>query len=120
MLVTGDLNQYYGGSHTLWDVNLDVPRGSCTCLMGRNGVGKTTLLRTIMGAIPAASGSIRYKETELFGAPPERRSDRRLSYDVAIRLTAAARKKIAARARQEMRAVGNYITTLVLEDLRRA
>ncbi len=48
-----------------------------------------------------------------------RSEDRRLSYDVAIRLTAAARKKTAARARQEMRAVGNYITTLVLEDLRK-
>ncbi len=48
-----------------------------------------------------------------------RSEDRRFSYDVAIRLTAAARKKIAARARQEMRAVGNYITTLVLDDLRK-
>ncbi len=48
-----------------------------------------------------------------------RSEDRRLSYDVAIRLTAVVRKKIATRARQEMRAVGNYITTLVLGDLRK-
>ncbi len=49
MLVTVGLNQYYGGSHILWDVDLEVPQGSCTCLIGRNGVGKTTLLKTIMG-----------------------------------------------------------------------
>ncbi len=80
MLVTAELNQYYGGSHILWDVNLEVPQGSCTCLMGRNGVGKTTLLKTIMGTIPAASGSIRYKEQELRGAPPERRARLGIGY----------------------------------------
>ncbi len=80
MLVTAELNQYYGGSHILWDVNLEVPQGSCTCLMGRNGVGKTTLLRTIMGTLPAASGSIRYKEQELRGAPPERRARLGIGY----------------------------------------
>ena len=47
------LNQFYGGSHTLWDVDLDVPAGSRTCLMGRNGMGKTTLLKCIMGLLPA-------------------------------------------------------------------
>ncbi|MFT4046477.1 MAG: urea ABC transporter ATP-binding subunit UrtE [Solimonas sp.] len=52
------LNQFYGGSHTLWDVDLDVARGSITCLMGRNGMGKTTLLRSVMGLVPAASGEI--------------------------------------------------------------
>ncbi len=80
MLVTTELNQYYGGSHILWDVNLEVPQGSCTCLMGRNGVGKTTLLKTIMGTVPAASGSIRYKEQELRGAPPERRARLGIGY----------------------------------------
>ncbi|MGH8444127.1 MAG: ATP-binding cassette domain-containing protein, partial [Solimonas sp.] len=52
------LNQFYGGSHTLWDVSLDVARGSITCLMGRNGMGKTTLLRSVMGLVPTASGEI--------------------------------------------------------------
>ncbi len=80
MLVTTELNQYYGGSHILWDVNLEVPQGSCTCLMGRNGVGKTTLLKTIMGTVPAASGSIRYKEQELRGAPPEQRARLGIGY----------------------------------------
>ena len=47
------VNQFYGGSHTLWDVELEVPAGGCVCLMGRNGVGKTTLLKVIMGLLPA-------------------------------------------------------------------
>jgi urea transport system ATP-binding protein len=80
MLATADLNQYYGSSHILWDVNLEVPRGSCTCLMGLNGAGKTTLLKTIMGTVPAASGSIRYRDQELRGAPPERRARLGIGY----------------------------------------
>ncbi len=59
------LNQFYGESHTLWDVSLDVPKGSCLCLMGRNGVGKTTLLKTVMGALKASSGQIRLEKDEL-------------------------------------------------------
>src|SRR3954466_6887428 len=57
LAVTG-LNQFYGGSHTLWDVDLDVPAGSRTCVMGRNGMGKTTLLKCVMGLLPATSGDI--------------------------------------------------------------
>ncbi|MEP5174096.1 ATP-binding cassette domain-containing protein, partial [Marinobacter alexandrii] len=49
MLKVDKLNQYYGESHTLWDLELDVPQGQCTCVMGRNGVGKTTLMKCIMG-----------------------------------------------------------------------
>ena len=71
--VTG-LNQFYGGSHTLWDVNLDVPAGSRTCLMGRNGMGKTTLLKCIMGLLPAASGEILFDGRDLRAPPPEARA----------------------------------------------
>ena len=60
MLAVQGLNQFYGGSHILWDIDLQVAEGSCTCLMGRNGMGKTTLLKCIMGLLPPASGSIRY------------------------------------------------------------
>ncbi len=56
MLNIKNVNQYYGGSHTLWDLSLTVPKGSCTCLMGRNGMGKTTLLKCIMGLVPLATG----------------------------------------------------------------
>ncbi|MFP6564553.1 MAG: urea ABC transporter ATP-binding subunit UrtE [Myxococcota bacterium] len=80
MLETQQLNQFYGGSHVLWDVALEVPRGSCTCLIGRNGVGKTTLLKTLMGLLPASSGSIRFGSEELFGASVERRARLGIGY----------------------------------------
>ncbi|SFT96824.1 urea ABC transporter ATP-binding subunit UrtE, partial [Halomonas saccharevitans] len=62
MLTIETLNQYYGESHTLWDLGLEVPTGRCTCVMGRNGVGKTTLMKAIMGEVAVASGSIRYAD----------------------------------------------------------
>jgi len=58
MLNISSLDQYYGESQILWDVNLDVSKGSCLCLIGRNGVGKTTLLNCIMGLIPIRKGQI--------------------------------------------------------------
>lgn len=67
------LNQYYGESHTLWDVDLHVPAGGCTVLMGRNGVGKTTLLKAVMGLLPARSGSILFDGEELRGRRAELR-----------------------------------------------
>ncbi|QTF94078.1 urea ABC transporter ATP-binding subunit UrtE [Halomonas sp. BM-2019] len=62
MLSIDKLNQYYGESHTLWDLDLEVPAGECTCVMGRNGVGKTTLMKAIMGEVRVSSGSIRYAD----------------------------------------------------------
>ena len=73
MLTISGLNQKYGGSHTLWDVNLDVPKGSRTCLMGRNGMGKTTLLRCIMGLVAARSGELLYAGKNLRDLPAEQR-----------------------------------------------
>ena len=60
MLAIQGLNQFYSGSHILWDIDMQVPEGSCTCLMGRNGMGKTTLLKCIMGLLPTASGRLSY------------------------------------------------------------
>lgn len=74
MLEAGDLHQYYGGSHTLRGTTLDVTDASCTCLMGRNGVGKTTLLRAIMGLVPVRSGSVRFDGSELVGKDPSERA----------------------------------------------
>jgi urea transport system ATP-binding protein len=68
------LNQSYGGSHTLWDVDLVVPEGSRTCLMGRNGMGKTTLLKCIMGLLPATSGEIMFGGTDLRRVSAESRA----------------------------------------------
>ncbi|MDP7556378.1 MAG: urea ABC transporter ATP-binding subunit UrtE [Nitrospinaceae bacterium] len=80
MLKVQKINQYYGESHTLWDVNLDVLPGSCTCLMGRNGVGKTTLLKAIMGLLPTASGSISLEGNELAGKRAELRAHQGIGY----------------------------------------
>lgn len=73
------LNQFYGGSHTLWDVNMTVPAGSCTCLMGRNGMGKTTLLKCIMGLLPA-TGKILYDGRDIREAAAEQRAHWRIGY----------------------------------------
>ena len=67
------LNQSYGGSHTLWDVDIEVPLGSRTCLMGRNGMGKTTLLKCIMGLLPASSGEINFAGKNLLTLAAEER-----------------------------------------------
>jgi urea transport system ATP-binding protein len=74
------LNQFYGGSHTLWDIDMSVPEGSCTCLMGRNGMGKTTLLRCIMGLSAIKSGEILYAGQDLRAMPAEERAHRRIGY----------------------------------------
>ena len=58
MLKLSGINQFYGESHILWDLDMVVEEGQCTCLMGRNGVGKTTLLKCIMGLLPVKSGKI--------------------------------------------------------------
>ncbi len=79
MLKVEKLNQFYGQSHTLRDVDLDAAGGVCTCLMGRNGVGKTTLLRAILGLIPTRTGEVRFKDSPLDG-PAERRTALGIGY----------------------------------------
>jgi urea transport system ATP-binding protein len=74
VLEARDVHQYYGGSHTLRGATLDVPPGECTCLMGRNGVGKTTLLKTIMGLVSTRSGSVKFGDKELSHAEPNARA----------------------------------------------
>jgi len=65
MLELREINTYYGKSHVLFDISFQMGQGEMVGLLGRNGVGKTTTLRTIMGLTPAASGSIRYKGIEM-------------------------------------------------------
>lgn len=74
------LNQYYGESHTLWDLDLDAPQGLCTCIMGRNGVGKTTLLQCIMGLLKTRSGSIEYAGKDISSLPAEQRAPIGIGY----------------------------------------
>src|SRR5690606_3597826 len=100
------LNQYYGESHTLWDVDLEIPEGSCTCLMGRNGVGKTTLLKTVMGLLPVRSGAIRFGEQELTRAPAEARARSGIGYvpqgrEIFGQLTVAENLRVGLSARSD-------------------
>ena len=74
MLEVRGLNVAYGESQVLWDVALDVPAGSVVCLMGRNGVGKTTLLKSIMGLLPVRSGRVAFDGSDLGGRRPEERA----------------------------------------------
>jgi urea transport system ATP-binding protein len=80
VLKVSSINQYYRESHTLWDLSLDVPEGSVTCLMGRNGVGKTTLLKCIMGLESTTDGSIRFKDTEITKLNAEKRAIHKIGY----------------------------------------
>ncbi len=80
MLSVQGVNQFYGESHTLWDLALEVPRGSCTCLMGRNGVGKTTTLKCIMGLLPLQNGEIRLDDTLLSNQLAEARARLGIGY----------------------------------------
>jgi len=73
MLTVSGLNQYYGGSHILRDLNFELPAGKVTTVLGRNGVGKTTLLRTLMGLVPAATGTIKFGAHDLTRAAPYQR-----------------------------------------------
>jgi urea transport system ATP-binding protein len=80
MLKIEQLNQFYGESHTLWDLDLDVPAGECSVLMGRNGVGKTTLLQCIMGLIPSQSGKINYQGEDIRTMAAEMRAVMGIGY----------------------------------------
>lgn len=80
MLKIEQLNQYYSESHTLWDIDLELQEGKCNCLMGRNGVGKTTLLNCIMGLQQIRSGVIEFNGTDLTRVNAEQRASLGLGY----------------------------------------
>ncbi len=70
MLRVQDVQAYYGDSHILQGVDLEVGEGEVVALLGRNGMGKTTTISAIMGLVPPRSGSIRFQDEELVGRPP--------------------------------------------------
>ncbi len=80
MMLINKLDHFYGESHTLWNISLKVDKGACVCLMGRNGVGKTTLLKCIMGLEPAANGKININGIEFSSRPAEQRARNRIGY----------------------------------------
>jgi urea transport system ATP-binding protein len=80
MLRIEQLNQYYSESHTLWDIDLELEPAKCNCIMGRNGVGKTTLLNCIMGLLPVRSGQMSFKDQDLLKASAEKRASLGIGY----------------------------------------
>ena len=74
MLEAKDLNQYYGGSHILRDISLQAQIGQVTVLLGRNGVGKTTLLKSLMGLVPIKTGSIQFDGQSIERTTPYERA----------------------------------------------
>lgn len=125
MLSIKGLNQYYGESHTLWDLDIEVPEGECTCVMGRNGVGKTTLMQCIMGLLPLRSGSIAYGEQDLARLPAESRAGLGIGYvpqgrQIFPLLTVEENLQIGLPARRDgKRAIPAFILELfpVLKDM---
>jgi urea transport system ATP-binding protein len=108
MLDVRGLNQFYGGSHILRDVSFELPGAKVTVLLGRNGVGKTTLLRTLMGLVPARTGSVRFAGADLTRARPDQRARAGIGYvpqgrEIFARLTVAENLAmgLATRSRTE-------------------
>lgn len=80
MLKITGLNQYYGGSHILRDLEFEIPMGACTTLLGRNGVGKTTLLKCLVGLVPTRSGEVSFNGTDITTLPPYARARLGIGY----------------------------------------
>lgn len=80
MLDVKAINQYYGGSHILRDVSFTAPVGECSVILGRNGVGKTTLLKCLMGILPIKSGQVVLDGTDISKLTPEQRVRAGLAY----------------------------------------
>jgi urea transport system ATP-binding protein len=108
MLQIRGLTQYYGGSNVLRGIDLDVAQGTCVALLGRNGVGKTTLLRCIMGMLPVRSGTIHFQGKDVTRLSPYERARRGIGYvpqgrEIFPRLTVAENIAVgesAARGRE--------------------
>ncbi|MGN6807228.1 MAG: urea ABC transporter ATP-binding subunit UrtE [Trinickia sp.] len=126
MLNITALNQFYGGSHILRDVTMEVPKGSLTVLLGRNGVGKTTLLRCLMGLVRAKSGTIAWAGQPLETLPPHARVAQGLGYvpqgrEIFARLTVEENLLVGAASRKPVSQVPDRIYSLfpVLEEMRK-
>jgi urea transport system ATP-binding protein len=80
LLKVSDLNVYYGESHILRNVDLTIHEGKMVCLIGRNGVGKTTFLKTVIGLLQQRSGTINYQDGQLTTQPPYKRARAGIGY----------------------------------------
>ncbi|MGN1281362.1 MAG: urea ABC transporter ATP-binding subunit UrtE [Succinivibrio sp.] len=126
MLKITNLNQYYGQSHTLWDISLEVSKGECLCIMGRNGVGKTTLMDTIMGQHTIESGKIEFDGQDITSLSAEDRASLGIGYvpqgrQIFPLLTVEENLKIGIPARRDgLKAVPKSVYDMfpVLYDMR--
>lgn len=126
MLKLTNLNQFYGQSHTLWDISLEVQKGECLCVMGRNGVGKTTLMDTIMGQHRIESGTIEFDGEDITKLSVEDRASLGIGYvpqgrQIFPLLTVEENLKIGIGARSDgLKAVPKAIYDMfpVLYDMR--
>jgi urea transport system ATP-binding protein len=114
MLAVQGLNQYYGGSHTLRDIAFDVPAGGCTALLGRNGVGKTTLLKCLMGVLPMRSGKIAFAGDSIANLPPYARAALGIGYvpqgrDIFPRLSVMENLQMGLAAKKNGAKVPDFI-----------
>jgi urea transport system ATP-binding protein len=126
MLTIKGLNQYYGGSHILRDIDLVIPRGACTVVLGRNGAGKSTLLRCLMGALPLARGTVQFDGTDITRWRPQWRARAGIGYvpqgrDIFARLTVEENIAVAAVANGHGAAIDPELYALfpALETMRR-
>ncbi|WP_299662921.1 urea ABC transporter ATP-binding subunit UrtE [uncultured Psychromonas sp.] len=119
------VNQKYGGTQILWDLDLKIKKGSRTCIMGRNGVGKTTLLKTIMGLLPISSGNLVINEKDMSKSSVEQRPEIGVGYvpqgrHIFPQLTVEENLKISLNcSRQKSKTIPNHIFKLfpVLEEM---
>jgi urea transport system ATP-binding protein len=125
MLQINQVNQYYGGSHILRDVTFTVPDGELTVMLGRNGVGKTTLLRCVMGIVAIRTGSVVWKDKSLERLPPYSRVASGLGYvpqgrDIFPRLTVEENLLVGAASDRSVRGVSKEIYDLfpILKEMK--
>jgi urea transport system ATP-binding protein len=117
MLSLQSLHQYYGSSHTLRGLNLEVPTGALTVLLGRNGVGKTTLLKSLLGTVRLQSGDILLDGRPIQGLPSHQRVEAGLGYvpqgrEIFPRLTVEENLLVGAASRPSLHAVPDEIYDL--------
>ena len=124
MLEVKEVNQFYGGSHILRDVSFDVPKETLTVLMGRNGVGKTTMMRSLMGLVSIKSGEIILDGKNITSAPPYERVANGIAYvpqgrEIFPRLTVEENLLVGAASGKAPKGVPAYIYELfpVLKEM---
>jgi len=101
-----EVNQLYGGTQILWDLDLNIAEGSCTCIMGRNGVGKTTLLKCLMGLLPVSTGELLIAGRDFTRKPAELRARNGIGYvpqgrDIFPLLTVEENLRVGLGARKD-------------------